>query len=442
MSELYAISPLDGRYISKLRDLSPIFSEAGLISYRYIFEIKYLNFLLKILKMSVSHISLPTELSGSEILKIKSIEKETNHDVKAVEIYIKNILKEKEETKHLQNYVHFGLTSQDVNTTAYTLQLKIFTQNLFVPKINTIIEKLQNLISTKTPLPMLCFTHGQPATPSTFQKQIQVYITRLYNQIEQINRYKYRTKLGGATGGLNAHKISFPSYKWEYLLTEFLKTEFNIERLKDTTQISHYDDYSELFAIYQRINTILIDLTQDFWKYISLNYLIQTTKTTEIGSSTMPHKVNPIDFENAEGNLQLSNNLLQHLQAKLPVSRLQRDLTDSTTLRNIGTACGHLFLALQSLQHGLQKVYPNEQKMLKDLNDHPEILAEAYQTILRTLQPPLKQDPYDLLKHYTRGKTITLELLREFLLSLESDVPKRMLEYLLILTPVQYALAI
>ena len=433
---LLAISPLDGRYSHYLTPLNTIFSEAGLITYRYEFEYTYLNFLITLLDLK------PTTLSPippPDTSAIKILEKITNHDVKAVELYIKSQLDKNSETKHLKNYVHFGLTSQDVNTTAYTLQLKDYTQKYHIPLLKKTFTVIHDL-APKEPIPMLCLTHGQPATPSTLQLQLKVFTSRLIKQLTQLETYKFRTKLGGATGSLNAHKLAFPTIDWERSLSNFLSSEFNITRLQDTTQISHYDDYSELFAIYHRINTILIDFTRDIWQYISMNYLTQILNPLETGSSTMPHKVNPIDFENAEGNLQMSNVLLQHFQTKLPISRLQRDLTDSTTLRNLGTAFSHSYLALISINRGLTKITPNTTHIVADLNSHPEILAEAYQTVLRTVTPPLTQDPYELFKNFTRGKpTLTLDDLHTFLETLKSQIPSATYRSLISLTPTGYA---
>lgn len=432
LTPLTAISPLDGRYSEKLGRLD-VFSETGLIIYRYKFEYEYLNFILKLLSLK----EIPYSIPAPDPKKIKHIEQTTNHDVKAVELYIKEQISD---PLH-KNYVHFGLTSQDVNTTAYSLQLQFYTNTIFIPELKSLITKITSLIPTSPPIPMLCLTHGQPATPSTLQLQLKVFTTRLTNQLQQLTDYKYRTKLGGATGGLNAHKTAHPTVDWEIELTDFLKTKFELYRLTSTTQISHYDDYSELFAIYQRINTVLLDFTRDIWQYISMNYFIQIPIPTETGSSTMPHKVNPIDFENAEGNLQISNTLLQFFQTKLPVSRLQRDLTDSTTLRNLGTAFGHSYLSLLSIHKGITKLTPNPTKIQADLDAHPEILAEAYQTVLRTVSPPLPEDPYKLFKDFTRGtKDITLPLLHDFLKTLEPHIHSRIYTKLLELTPTSYAL--
>ena len=432
MSQLKAISPIDGRYASRTEPLQEVFSEYALIKYRFIFEVRYFNYIIKLLDLSP--FKFTHTFTETDAQNIKYLEKTTNHDVKAVELYLKSLLPT--ELEHLSNYVHFGLTSQDVNTTVYTLQLKIFTQHHYIPLLNKILK------FTLPPIPMLSRTHGQPATPTTFQQQTLIFVTRLIEQINQLKTYHYRTKLGGATGDLNAHKCAYPKHDWDRLLTVFLNDEFGFTRLYPTTQISHYDDYAEYFSIVQRINTILIDLCKDIWHYISINYLIQIPNSTETGSSTMPHKVNPIDFENAEGNLQISNTLLQFFQTKLPVSRLQRDLTDSTVLRNVGTAFGHSYLAITSIRRGLNKIAPNETQILKDLNDHPEILAEAYQTTLRTLQPPLKTDPYQLFKDFTRGNPdITMETLHKFLDTLKDEVPSKVLSKLKKLTPASYALA-
>lgn len=442
---MQCISPLDGRYAPKTEPLTEIFSEFGLISYRYEFEVKYFKFILKLLNPKLPNSTqnfpaFPPTLTLEEAKKIKILEKTTNHDVKSVELYIKSLLRNTP-LEPYTNLVHFGLTSQDVNTTAYTMQLRKFTNDLYIPQIYFLLQTLDLICPPN--IPMLSRTHGQPATPTTFKQQFKVYHTRLNNQFTQLTNYKYRTKLGGATGYLNAHKVAFPNLllSWKPLLTTFLKEEFDITRLEDTTQISHYDDYSELFSIYIRINTILLDLCKDIWHYISINYFTQKPILTETGSSTMPHKINPIDFENAEGNLELSNTLLQHLQTKLPISRMQRDLTDSTTLRNLGTALGHSYISLQSLHRGFAKLEPNITYIIKDLNNHPEILAEAYQTVLRTLVPPLKTDPYELFKEFTRKEStlLSIESLHNFLHTIP-DIPEKTLSYLLSLTPESYAL--
>ena len=439
LHSLKALSPLDGRYASQTEALQNIFSEYGLIKYRYIFETEYLKYILKKLFLTTIPPLEFEPLTVTKAISIKAIEAETNHDVKAVEIYIRNQL-ESSEHKDFANYVHFGLTSQDVNTTAYTLQLKEFTTTLYIPLLTETIAAITNVTTSTQHIPMLSYTHGQVATPSSLNIQLNVYTTRLTTQLSQLKQYQYRTKLGGATGSLNAHKITFPNVKWEREMDKFLKTTFDLTRLTSTTQISHYDDYSELFSIYQRINTILIDFTRDIWQYISMNYLKQIPNPSETGSSTMPHKVNPIDFENAEGNLQISNALLQFLQLKLPVSRLQRDLTDSTTLRNLGTTFGHAYISLIAIKKGLTKIQPHIPTIHKDLISHPEILAEAYQTVLRAVEPPLPQDPYQLFKEFTRGKTdITLPILHEFIDTLSPYVQQNVINYLKSLTPEKYA---
>ena len=407
------ISPLDGRYSSQLKDIKCIFSEYGLMKYRTDFEYRYLIFILDTLGIMKLPKDAYPPFNQKVADSIKEYELKTNHDIKAIELYIKDNLPFSLE--HLKNYVHFGLTSQDVNTTAYSLQLKDFTEKHYIPLLTNLISNINKKIPQKH-IPMLSHTHGQPATPTTFNKEMFVFTTRLQKQLILLKNYKFSTKLGGAVGNLNAHKIAYPERNWPILVSEFLRKEFGLIRLAPTTQISHYDDYSELFSIYQRINTILIDFTRDIWQYISMRYIKQIHIEGETGSSTMPHKVNPIDFENAEANLQISNCLLSFLQKKLPISRLQRDLTDSTTLRNLGVTLGHSYLSIKSILRGLSKIEPNIQYILDDLNSHPEILSEAYQTILRTIQiDDFKEDPYDLFKKFTRGnENITLEKLHDF----------------------------
>ena len=312
--------------------------------------------------------------------------------------------------------------------------MKEYTNNNSIPLLEDLIKKTDIFKD----IPMLSFTHGQPATPTTLKRQFNVFITRLKNQLIMLKNYKWRTKLGGATGDLNAHKISFPDIDWYQSMEIFLKEEFDLIRLNDTTQISHYDDYSELFSIYIRINTILLDMVKDIWTYISMEYIIQIPNGKEVGSSAMPHKINPIDFENAEGNLQISNALLQFFITKLPVSRLQRDLTDSTVLRNLGAAFGHSYISILSIIKGFGKIKANEEKITVDLMSHPEILTEAYQTILKTIIPPLDEDPYITFKNFSRGKKITINILHHFLDFYRGKISDEMMKKLKEITPKNY----
>ncbi|HTN44975.1 MAG TPA: adenylosuccinate lyase [Flavipsychrobacter sp.] len=408
LSSLTAISPVDGRYRSQLSELAPYFSEYGLIKYRVRVEVEYF-----LLLASNKIFSLPAglkpaalrklyeEFSEADALQIKATEKITNHDVKAVEYFLKDKLKTLGAEDVLE-WVHFGLTSQDVNNTAIPLSWKEALEEQYVPALNNLVLKLKKLAKDWKNVSMLARTHGQPASPTTLGKEWMVFVERLEGQIRQLSHIPFAAKFGGATGNFNAHYVAFPKKDWVKFGNDFVNNKLGLERMQYTTQIEHYDNIAAQFDCLKRINTILIDFARDVWTYISMEYFKQQTKKNEVGSSAMPHKVNPIDFENAEGNLGIANALYEHLSAKLPISRLQRDLTDSTVLRNVGVPMAHSVLALRSLEKGLGKLLLNEAKMKEDLEDNWAVVAEAIQTILRRENYP---QPYEALKALTRGKT-------------------------------------
>lgn len=419
LSALSAISPVDGRYRSQLAGLAPYFSEFGLIKYRVRVEVEYFlalaQYKIFALPASVKPAKLRAiyeDFSEEDALQIKMIEKTTNHDVKAVEYFLKEKLKALGAEAALE-WVHFGLTSQDVNNTAIPLSWKEALEQEYVPAIENLILKLKKMAKDWKGIPMLARTHGQPASPTTLGKEIQVFVERLEGQVRQLSHIPFAAKFGGATGNFNAHYVAFPKKDWIKFANDFVNNKLGLERMQYTTQIEHYDNLAAQFDCLKRINTILIDFCRDVWTYISMEYFKQKTKAGEVGSSAMPHKVNPIDFENAEGNLGIANALYEHLSAKLPVSRLQRDLTDSTVLRNIGVPAAHSFLALRSLQKGMDKLLLNEAKMKEDLESNWAVVAEAIQTVLRRENYP---QPYEALKELTRGKTgITKNDITEFI---------------------------
>ncbi|MBK9721317.1 MAG: adenylosuccinate lyase [Saprospiraceae bacterium] len=417
---LTAISPLDGRYQNKLHELSAYFSEYGLIKYRLYVEIEYFIHLLDTLPISNTLNSNEKEklrnivsaFSISDAEQIKEIEKITNHDVKAVEYFLKQQF-ETIQLASLKEYIHFALTSQDINNTAIPILLRDFTINLMLPKLSDTLNLINERGIQWKPVAMLARTHGQPATPTTMGKELLVYSERLNKQIIQLQNFQYSGKFGGATGNFNAHFAAFPQIDWPAWANQFLENNLGIGRQQYTTQIAHYDEIAEWCHILIRLNSILIDFCRDIWTYISLEYFTQQTKAGEIGSSAMPHKVNPIDFENAEGNLGISTALATHLAEKLPISRLQRDLTDSTVLRNLGVPIAHTYLSLLSIQTGIHKLVLNNPKIEHELDQQWIILAEAVQTILRR---EAYENPYETLKDLTRGKTsITREDLHNFI---------------------------
>ena len=438
---LTAISPVDGRYGSKTEVLSDYFSEHALIKYRVKVELLYLLDLGQLsLKNLPAFTSRQIDLidwvienyQEEDSKKIKDIESVTNHDVKAVEYYIKEIL-EANEMSDIKEFVHFGLTSQDINNTALPLMLKDALQTVMLPMLHEVLDKVKSLATEYTGIPMLAKTHGQPASPTTLGKEFLVYVERLSIQIDQLTTFKLRAKFGGATGNLNAHKVSYPEIDWVKFADGFIAS-LGLERMTYTTQIAHYDEMAYVFDVFKRIDTILIDLCQDIWTYISMDYFKQKTVKGEIGSSTMPHKVNPIDFENAEGNLKYANAIFNFLSEKLPISRLQRDLTDSTVGRNIGVPMAHALIAYKSLLKGLSKLLLNQEAIDRDLDNNWAVVAEAIQTILRRENYP---NPYEALKELTRGKGgITEADIKTFIETL--DVDESIKEELRVISPFNY----
>ena len=406
-SSIFSLSPLDGRYKEKTSNLSLYFSEAALINYRTKIEIEYFNFLLKFLKIDYSDFQ-NLELQESDLNRIKEIEKVTNHDVKAVELFLKEKLKEKKYSE----YIHFGLTSQDINSSSYVLSMKEGNEIVVIPELNKLLIELHKKSFNWGNISMLAKTHGQPATPTNLGKEIMVFIERLENQTEKLKKFNYTTKFGGAVGNFHAHYTSYPDYHWTEFGNNFIES-FGLKRNQFTTQIDHYDNYSELFDIFKRISTILIDFCRDIWLYISNNYFKQKCISSEVGSSTMPHKINPINFENAEGNLMIAVSLFEFMGRKLPISRLQRDLTDSTVLRNIGSCYGYFLIGLKSILSGLQRLEVNQEMIKKDLEDNKIVLSEAIQTILRREGI---SNSYYIIKNATRNKKFDLD---EIIISLK-----------------------
>ena len=406
LNQLTAISPIDGRYRKQLHHLDEYFSEYALIKYRVLVEVEYFIFLAekKFFKMPVAvkkHLqNAAANFSLEDAGIIKETEKITNHDVKAVEYFLKAEL-DKCNAGHLKEWIHFGLTSQDINNTAIPLSWKHAVEHDYLPSIINLQHQLLQFARSWKDVPMLARTHGQAASPTRLGKEIMVYVERLENQIQLFSYIPFMAKFGGATGNFNAHHVAYPKYDWVKFANEFTEEKLGLQRQLYTTQIEHYDTLAAHFDAIKRINTIFIDFCRDIWTYVSTDYFKQKTKKGEIGSSAMPHKVNPIDFENAEGNLGIANALLEHLSAKLPVSRLQRDLTDSTVLRNIGVPVAHTILAIKSIEKGLDKLVLNEAKLKSDLNNNWAVVAEAIQTILRRENYPA---PYEALKELTRGK--------------------------------------
>ncbi len=423
-SSLTAISPIDGRYQAKTKELQPYFSEFGLIKYRVLVEVEYFIALVEsgieplksFPKNSFSALrELYTNFSEQDANWIKDTEKVTNHDVKAVEYFLKEKLTNLGLTEYLE-FVHFGLTSQDINNTSIPLSLKDALTEQYYPLIEKLIEKLELLQTTWKDIPMLARTHGQPASPTRLGKEIKVFSERLSIQLKQLKAVPFSAKFGGATGNLNAHHVAFPNHDWVAFANNYVNTILKLDRSQTTTQIEHYDNLAALFDTMKRINTIILDLDRDMWTYISMEYFKQKLKEGEIGSSAMPHKVNPIDFENSEGNIGIANALFEHLAAKLPVSRLQRDLTDSTVLRTVGMPIAHTFIAIKSTYAGLEKLLLNEAAFQKDLANNWAVVAEAIQTILRREGFP---KPYEALKGLTRkNEAVTKETVHQFIESL------------------------
>ncbi|MBQ0073020.1 MAG: adenylosuccinate lyase [Prevotella sp.] len=436
---LTAISPIDGRYRGKTAELALYFSEYALIRYRVRVEIEYFITLceLPLPQLKDFDKNLFPALRGiyenfteEDAQRVKDIEKVTNHDVKAVEYFIKEKLDamEKESLgegyfEQSREFIHFGLTSQDINNTSVPLSIKEALAEVFIPQVEELIQQLSEYAEEWKNVPMLAKTHGQPASPTRLGKEVMVFVYRLTEQLEALKACKYTAKFGGATGNFNAHHVAYPQYDWREFGNKFVSEKLGLEREQYTTQISNYDHLGAIFDAVRRINTIIIDLDRDFWMYISMEYFKQKIKAGEVGSSAMPHKVNPIDYENSEGNLGISNAILQFLAQKLPVSRLQRDLTDSTVLRNIGVPLGHSVIAIQSTLKGLRKLILNEEALQKDLDNTWAVVAEAIQTILRREAYP---HPYEALKALTRtNKHMDEETIHEFIQTLEvSDAVK------------------
>lgn len=418
LNQLTAVSPIDGRYRKQLEHLAGYFSEYALIRYRVMVEVEYFLFLAekKFFKVPAPVkkylLGVVENFSIDDAMVIKDTEKITNHDVKAVEYFLKTAL-DKCQAPELKEWVHFGLTSQDINNTAIPLSWKHAMEHDYLPSIINLQQHLLKLAKSWKDIPMLARTHGQAASPTRLGKEIMVFVERLENQVQLFSYIPFTAKFGGATGNFNAHYVAYPKYDWIKFANQFTETKLGLQRQQFTTQIEHYDVLAAHFDAIKRINTILIDFCRDIWAYVSADYFKQKTKKGEVGSSAMPHKVNPIDFENAEGNLGIANALLEHLSAKLPISRLQRDLTDSTVLRNIGTPIAHTLLSLKSIEKGLEKLVLNETKINADLDSNWAVVAEAIQTVLRREQYP---QPYEALKELTRGKnTIDKNSIREFI---------------------------
>ncbi len=442
LTELNAISPIDGRYRSKTISLSPYFSEEALIKYRVLVEVEYfialreadLPQLAKIDKSIYDSLrAIYKNFSTEDALWIKETEKTTNHDVKAVEYFIKS----KFDGLGLQEYkefIHFGLTSQDINNTAIPLSTKEAFEKVYLPSLVSVIAKLKELAMEWQNVPMLARTHGQPASPTRLGKEILVFVERLEEQMRLLFNVPFAAKFGGATGNYNAHKVAYPNTDWKKFGTDFVENSLGLHHSFPTTQIEHYDHFAAFFDALKRINTILIDLDRDIWTYVSMDYFKQKIKAGEIGSSAMPHKVNPIDFENSEGNLGIANAIFEHLSAKLPISRLQRDLTDSTVLRNIGVPMGHTLIAFEATLKGLNKLLLNEDKFAEDLEKNWAVVAEAIQTILRREGYP---NPYEALKDLTRTNTvINKEAIHNFIGTL--NVSEEVKAELMQITPSNY----
>ena len=442
LNPLTAISPIDGRYHAKTKKLADYFSEFGLIRYRVQIEIEYFialsqteipifkNFPVnKLADLRAIYLNFTEEDANW----IKNSEKITNHDVKAVEYFLKDKMKSLGLESFLE-YIHFGLTSQDINNTAIPLSLKEGIQKIYLPQIYDLIALLNRYKQEWKEIPMLAKTHGQAATPTRLGKEIQVFSERIENQLKQLEQIPYSAKFGGATGNFNAHFVAFPEIDWVLFSNNFVNTTLGLSRSQTTTQIEHYDNLAALFDCLKRINTIILDLNRDMWTYISMDYFKQKLKDGEIGSSAMPHKVNPIDFENSEGNIGLANAVFEHLSSKLPVSRLQRDLTDSTVLRNIGVPLGHTVIALESCINGLNKLVINEVKIAEDLENNWAVVAEAIQTILRREG---FEKPYEALKELTRkNEKISKESVRAFIDSLPLE--EKIKNELILISPHNY----
>ena len=411
LTELNAVSPIDGRYRSKTKSLSAYFSEEALIKYRVLVEVEYFISMCEYDVPQLQGIdknvfgklrSIYENFSTEDALWIKETEKTTNHDVKAVEYFIKKKFDEFG-LEAFKEFIHFGLTSQDINNTAIPLSTKEAFENVYLPGLIAIVQKLKELSVEWANIPLLARTHGQPASPTRLGKEILVFVERIEEQMRLLFNVPFAAKFGGATGNYNAHKVAYPNHDWKAFGSKFVEENLGLRHSFPTTQIEHYDHFAAFFDALKRINTIIIDLDRDIWTYVSMDYFKQKIKAGEIGSSAMPHKVNPIDFENSEGNLGIANAIFEHLSAKLPLSRLQRDLTDSTVLRNIGVPIGHTLIAFEATLKGLNKLLLNESKFAEDLEKNWAVVAEAIQTILRREGYP---NPYEALKDLTRTNTI------------------------------------
>ena len=442
LSELNAISPIDGRYRNKTAPLAAYFYEEALIKYRVLVEIEYFIALCELPLPQLAGVDKSTfgplrelykNFSSEDALQIKEIEKTTNHDVKAVEYFIKAGF-EKLGLDAYKEFINFGLTSQDINNTAIPLSTKEAFENVYMPSLIAVIAKLKELSVEWKDIPMLARTHGQPASPTRLGKEILVFVERLEEQLRLLFMVPFAAKFGGATGNFNAHFIAYPKNDWRKFGNDFVEGTLGLKHSFPTTQIEHYDHFAAFFDALKRINTILIDLDRDIWTYVSMDYFKQKIKEGEIGSSAMPHKVNPIDFENSEGNLGIANAIFEHLSAKLPVSRLQRDLTDSTVLRNIGVPMGHTIISFEATLKGLNKLLLNEPKFAEDLEKNWAVVAEAIQTILRREAYP---NPYEALKDLTRTNTvINKESMQAFInnLNVSDDIKAELLQ----ITPANY----
>ncbi|WP_424036763.1 adenylosuccinate lyase [Prevotella histicola] len=443
LDTLTAVSPIDGRYRSKTECLADYFSEYALIRYRVRVEIEYFITLCELplpqLKSFDSSLfkrlrEIYSNFKETDAVRVKDIEKITNHDVKAVEYFIKEEFDKIGGLEPYKEFIHFGLTSQDINNTSVPLSIKEALEDVYYPQVEELISQLKDYATEWENVPMLAKTHGQPASPTRLGKEIEVYVYRLNEQLTSLRNCKLTAKFGGATGNYNAHHVAYPQYDWKAFGDRFVSEKLGLEREQWTTQISNYDHLGSIFDAIRRINTIIIDLDRDFWMYISMEYFKQKIKAGEVGSSAMPHKVNPIDYENSEGNLGIANAILQFLAQKLPVSRLQRDLTDSTVLRNVGVPLGHSVIAIQSTLKGLRKLILNEEKLSEDLDNTWAVVAEAIQTILRREAYP---HPYEALKALTRtNKKMNEETIHEFIKTL--NVSDSVKAELMAITPHNY----
>ncbi|MBD3748841.1 MAG: adenylosuccinate lyase [Sphingobacteriales bacterium] len=441
-SSLHAISPVDGRYHQQTKSLSAYFSEAALISYRIFVEVEYFIALCEVPLPALKNFDksnysalrrIFNDITNEDLQEVKEIEKVTNHDVKAVEYFLKKKF-DQLGLNDFKEYIHFGLTSQDINNTAIPYSFKAGMTLIYYPQIQELIDLLYQLAKEWKHIPMLAHTHGQPASPTRLGKEVMVFVERLENQLHLLKEIPYGAKFGGATGNFNAHHVAFPLVNWKNFGNQFVEQVLKLKRAQNTTQIEHYDYFAAQCDGLKRINNIILDLDRDFWSYISMNYFKQRIKEGEVGSSAMPHKVNPIDFENSEGNIGIANALFEHLAAKLPVSRLQRDLTDSTVLRNIGVPFAHTLIAIKSTIKGLNKLLLNQKVIQQDLDDNWAVVAEAIQTVLRRENYP---NPYEALKDLTRtNQKINAELIASFIESL--NVNEEVKNELKLISPVTY----